>query len=243
MKVAKSIIPALFISLLLSIVFYFSSPIDGLYGSLNSSCNVFSKVGDSTHLGTGNFINNRSHPYVITCKHVAGNSDANLIGVIENDNIPKTCLGKLVISSKSLDYSIIQINGLLPNAKIVTFGKDNFRMGERIHYFGLIARPGKPFLHYGYLSQRDVLAQDGCMYNSANMTVINGSSGSVVYNESMEGVGIVCIHLSDSQMAYLSIDLIRKSLFDSGIRDLYGILDGECNVSLADKYKKVIETP
>jgi len=243
----KKFIPTLFIALVLSIVFSLSSQnySPTLNENSKSASTVFViKNNKLLGIGTGTFINNRNKVYLLTCKHVACVGDELSLGYCTIDNDIAECSVKLAAYSKKYDFAIIEVKHGLPfNATMAKYiNADNVKMGDSVYYFGLIERPEKTFLHKGLISQKNLQNESG-YYNSINTIVMKGSSGATVFNENGAGIGIITVKFKDSQGGYLPITTVYKSLVNSGYADIAGILDGNCNISILEKYGKVIELP
>lgn len=212
---------------------------------LNTTCNVTNYV----RLGTGNFINNTVHPYVLTCKHVIRNQNNELskefdIAKMYQNNKVTLVKGKLVAFSETQDFAIIELNKLPYGSQITKYTLEEPGIGDDAFYFGLISRPGKSFFVKGYVAQKGLPISDKETYNSLYSSTIPGSSGSTVFNSFNLGIGIICqTNDEHSHSFYLPISSIHKSLIDSNNPHLINILDGGCNHSIIEIYKTIIKLP
>lgn len=212
---------------------------------LNTSCSVV--VGNLGY-GTGNYVNNHKNPYVLTCKHVIQREGkvyphSIMLLQVKNDNEFAPSFGKVVLYSKTLDFALIELDKMPQGAMIARYANSNTKIGDTIFFFGPVSgRPGKMFLFSGFISQKNIPLNAVESYDSGYIYTIQGTSGSTVFNKDGEGVGIVC-RSSEPQCIYLSSDIIRKALNDSGIPAIHGILDGTCNNKLSKMHNGPIELP
>ena len=191
--------------------------------------------------GTGNFINNEKFPYILTCKHVTDNIITELgIGTSKDKEFSKA---KLVVVSKTKDFSIIEINKIHVGYKIAKYEEfDSTILGDKIYYYGLPGKAGFPFLSLGVSAQKDI-PSGNYMYNAGSFSCHGGSSGATIFNSKGLGVGILCKSNLEFNRGtyglYLKIEDIRKSLRSLELTS--GLLDGKCNVKLSEMHKGPIE--
>lgn len=212
---------------------------------LNTECTV---VVGNLGFGTGTFVNTYANPYVLTCKHVINRnnsifSDKIMLLQVKQDNEYNPEFGEVVLYSKSLDFALIELSRVPIGAQIARYSNFDTRIGDEIFYFGPVGgRPGKLFLFSGFVSQKNIPLTSEDVYDAGYIHTIPGNSGSTIFNKNGEGVGIVC-RSTESQCIYLSTDIIKNALNNSGVPALYGILDGSCTKKLSKLHKGPIEIP
>lgn len=226
------------------LITFSKSPIPTKEDLLQTGCNIFTQIS----CGTGNYINNRSNPYVLTCKHVVRPMDQNVDPVFTTKlnliNEAWVTSAKIVIMSKTLDFAILEVDELPELHRFTTYNYNRTTIGDDIFYFGLINRPGKLFLCTGFIAQKNVFMKEGANYDALYVNTISGSSGATVFDSNGKGVGIVCITNKEHTHSFiLPINEIRKSLKLSSVPDLVDILDGKFKGKISDLSKKIIETP
>lgn len=214
-------------------------------------CNVLLADG----FGTGSFINNASYPYIITCMHVVestGKKDINRCDIkIGSCQKVEMFSAKLVCFSKKNDFAILEIDKLPEKTNLMRFAKNcNDPLGSKLFFFGMPGRPGLAFLHTCILIKKKETSfnNNGFEYIGAN--IIQGTSGSVIFNEAGLGVGILCrgkacyegpMGLGANIGMFTKIDDIRACINKSNLTALDGILDGRCGLKLSDLHDGPIE--
>lgn len=193
--------------------------------------------------GTSTFINNKNNLYILTCAHVVSGRTNHELCWITSDNIQLSAPVNLVIISKSKDFAILEVPGKLPlGGNIAKYRySDNLELGSSVYYFGLFDFPAmKPQLNMGPVS-RVGLKGSSSYFNCVGVPVTKGSSGATVFDKDGYGIGIVCLKLSEGQMAYLPIQEIRQNILDSDTPEIIQILEGTYTKSLSkERNNKVI---
>jgi len=236
----------LILTLLLSfvlIIIFLKKPLETKEQLLGTGCNVMNELG----FGSGNFINNRTNPYVLTCKHVIKPNGIDggkiFIGTASDDKVD-ICDGKLVILSKTLDFAIIEVEKIPISSNIARYSHGTTRIGDEAFYFGLIGRPGAMFFCKGYVAQKRMLTGENEEYDSLYSNTIGGSSGSTIFNSKNQGIGIICKANKDhTHSYYLPIEQIRNKLINSGLKDISGILEGTSLKRISTLHNGPIELP
>lgn len=215
---------------------------------LNTGCNV---LLDGQGFGTGNFINNHKHPYVLTCRHVVAipdQSDVCRDGILivqqKIDNKDYFVKGKVVVYSRTIDFAIIELDNVIINSSIAKYTINPTRVGDKIFCFGLIGMPGKLFLHEGAVSQKNVdIGKE--VADIGYLSIIPGTSGATVFNSDGKGIGIAARvnKIGGSQCFFVRIGDIIDCLDKSNIEGLSGILDGSFNGSILSVSKDPVALP
>jgi len=181
----------------------------GMKQSYRSSVVVFSTLGDEIlGSGSGNYFRYKGKRFIITAAHVVDNAGTIYVGEKNIDVVE----AKVVHVNKEKDIAVIIVEENLKSTKAIKFKKSKRKfIGEPIYH------TGHPDGESWHLSE-GIITKVGYDFIILNTFAWPGSSGSVVFNDQGDAVGVVSAIKISNPMGLP--DLVEHIVIISNIENL-----------------------